>query len=110
MSDVEFTTAVIAASGTASGAVDLGGGYMATELQFPAAFTGATVTFTTSNSLGGTYQTLQDKTGSAITYTVTQAKNTRLEPKDFWGVRYFKIVSASTEGSARTITVGKRQW
>lgn len=101
-------TAVIAASGTTSGAVDLGDRTLTT-LVFPATFTGATVTLQTAEKLTGTYQTLQDATGAAITYTVTQGKNTRIEPKDSAGIRYFKVVSASTEGSSRTIGVFSRQ-
>lgn len=70
----------------------------------PAAFTGTAVTFQTSPD-GVTYQTLYDSTNATIGATVTQGRNYALNPANFAGYAYVKIVSGAAEGAARTVTL-----
>jgi hypothetical protein len=102
-------TATIAASGTTSGAVDLGGTTLV-ELDIPATFTGTSVTFLKSNSLDGTYAALRDGLGNNVTLTVAQGLNISAGNiiKHLLGVRYIKVVSGSTEGAERVIGLVSR--
>ncbi len=94
--------AVIASSGTKTAAVHLGGMALC-GIQFPATFTGTTVTFEASFD-GVTFVALKSTTsGSALSYTVAQGTFAAIDPKDFQGVNYLKVVSGSTEGAARTL-------
>lgn len=97
---------VIASSGTASAAVDARD-YAMFQLRLPAAFTGTTLTFTTSDAIGGTYQALSDNTGTAVSLTVAQGKDYDL-PSALASAHFFKVVSGSSEGAARTLTVLKK--
>jgi glucose dehydrogenase len=98
-----YATATIAASGTTSDAVDC------TRNQFvgfytPASLTGTAITFTASND-NSTYVTVLE-VGGAATYSVTAAASRYipLDPRVFAGAQYVKLVSGSTEASARSIT------
>ena len=96
----------IASGQTASAAINLAGTQLC-GIHMPAAFTGASVTFQAATTLGGTYQTVQ-KNGADLTVTVTQGKYVSLTPADLAGVQFLKIVSASAEGSSRTLTLATR--
>lgn len=93
--------ATIANGATSSEAMDLRG-LALVGVQFPATFTGTTVTFTMSDSFAGTYVPVYNSAG-AISYTIAQARYYAIDPKDFHGIRFLKIVSGSAEGGARTV-------
>jgi len=96
---------VIANGGTASAAISLAGMSLV-GIQFPAAFTGTTVTFTASDAVAGTYVVVKTGTGgSSLSYTVAQGTFAAIDPKDFQGMSFLKIVSGSAEGGARTLLV-----
>lgn len=92
----------IAASGTTSGVVS-NRGATATGVILPATFTGTALTFSVSDSSTGTFSGLNNDSG-AVSITVAQGKAYAL-PAALKTFPYFKIISGSTEGSARTITV-----
>jgi hypothetical protein len=74
-------------------------------VQLPAAFTGTTLTFTGSVD-GTTYQPVYSTTsGTALSYTVAQGHYVAIDPVPFYGLAYIKLVSGSTEGTARTLLV-----
>lgn len=74
-------------------------------IQLPAAFTGTAITFTGSVD-GTTYQPVYSTTsGTALSYTVAQGHYVAIDPTPFYGLAYIKLVSGSTEGGARAITV-----
>ena len=74
----------------------------------PAALTGTAMTFTVSSALAGTYNTA--KTDSAtISYTVTTSSYYVMQPAQTAGWKFFKLVSGSAEGAARTITLHFRK-
>ena len=94
----------IASSGTTSPEIDLGG----TELvgiQLDATMTGTAMTFQAALVSGGTYQAVQDGSGSAISITIASGKYIGIDPTHFRGVRFLKLVSGSSEASTRNITV-----
>jgi hypothetical protein len=74
-------------------------------IQLPAAFTGTTLTFEASID-GVTYQPVYNTTsGTALSYTVAQGHYVAINPQDFLGVNYLKIVSGGTEAALRNFTV-----
>ncbi|MGL4558966.1 MAG: hypothetical protein ACRCV5_15810 [Afipia sp.] len=95
------TVAVTLPAGTTTGAIDLGNDTLV-GIRFPTTFTGTTVTFTASESLEGTYVGLYNASG-AVSYTIAQARFYVLNPADFRGVRFLKVVSGSSEGADRTL-------
>lgn len=70
----------------------------------PTGFTGTAISFTVSDAADGTFVALKSTTsGTALSYTVAAATYAAIDPKDFYGVKFFKIVSGSTEAAARTL-------
>lgn len=100
-------TVTIANGGTISPAVDLNGHGLC-GIYLPAAFTGTAITFLASDLLAGTYRTVQDGAGSALTKVVSAGVYVPLDPADFAGIRYLKIVSNAAEGGARILTLAAR--
>lgn len=94
-------TTTIANAGTTSAAISTKG-LSLVGIQFPTTFTGTTVTFTMSDTVDGTYVPVYNASG-AVSVTIAQARYYALDPKDFQGILFLKIVSGSSEGGARTL-------
>lgn len=94
-------TLVIAASGTVSDAFN-NTHCVAAAVVLPATFTGTALTFQVSAD-NSTFVALNNDSG-AVSITVAQAKAYAL-PAGLAAFPYFKIVSGSTEGSARSLLV-----
>lgn len=94
------TSAVIASGETASNAIDLDQ-LLAFGLVCPATVDGTSVTFTAATTSGGTFKTLKNSSGSTISYTIANSSYIALNPADFYGVRYLKLVT-SAAGADRT--------
>lgn len=90
----------IASSGTTSAAISTNG-LSLVGLLFPT-ITSTAVTFTVSSTVGGTYVPLYNASG-AVSYTIASGRWVSINPADFAGVQFFKIVMGTSEGSARTI-------
>lgn len=89
--------------GTRTAAIDLNG-FTLVGIQLPTTFTGTTLTFEASSSIDGTFVPVKAGTsGSNLTYTVAQSTYAALDPKDFYGLNFIKVVSGSSEGSDRTL-------
>lgn len=89
-------------AGTKTAALDLGG-FTLVGIQL-GAFTGTALTFEVSSAIDGTFVPVKSTTsGTALSYTVAQNTYAALDPKDFYGLNFIKIVSGSTEGSDRTL-------
>lgn len=100
--------AVIASSGTKTAAIDLGGLVLCGVI-FPTTFTGTALTFEVSDAIDGTFVPLKSTvSGTALSYTIVQASYAAIDPKDFQGVRFLKLVSGSIESGARTIKLAAR--
>ena len=104
---IDFEEVVISSGGATSAAVDLRGTTL-TGIYLPATFTGTALTFSASTSLDGTYLPVYDGAGSAISKTVAQGQYIKISPVDFAGIQYLKIISGSTEGADRTLTLAIR--
>ena len=100
-------TATIAISTTTSAAIDLQGASLC-GIYMPAAFTGTTLKFSVATTLTGTFVVMQDGFGNDITKTVAANKYIAVDPADFAGVRFLKIISGSTELAARSLVLGTR--
>ena|SRR4030066_2471764 len=100
-------TASILISTTTSAEIDLAGTTLC-GLHMPAAFTGTTLTFSASSASGGTFLVMQDGLGNNISKTVSASAYIALDPADFAGVRFLKIISGSTELAARSIILATR--
>lgn len=99
-----FSTTTILISTTTSAAIPTTG-LSLVGIQLPAAFTGTTLTFSVSID-GVLYQPLYTSTsGTALSYTVAQGHYVAINPQDFYGVNYFKIISGSSEVAARTLSI-----
>lgn len=97
-------TAVIALSGTTSGAIDLEGFCLVGILL--RGFTGTAITFTVCDTIDGTYVPLKNAAaGTALSYVVAQNTYAAIDPTAFQGVRFLKIVSGSTELAARNLVL-----
>lgn len=102
---VQTANAVIASGSATSATVDTYGNTLV-GIHFPSAFTGATVSFQASPFLTGPYRTV-NQFDSASDYLVTVSAN-EYQPVDFnvfAGIRYLRIVSASTETLDRTLNL-----
>lgn len=91
----------IALSGTTSAAI-AAKGMSLVGIQFPAALTSTAVTFTVSSD-GVTYVPLYNSAG-AVSYTIAAGRYMAINPVDFYGATYFKIVMGSSEAAARSLT------
>lgn len=102
-----YSSAVIAASGTTSGTVDCTR-YQMVGIYTPSSLTGTALTFTGSAD-GSTFVTVLD-VGGASTYSCTMAASRYIpvDPRVFAGLQHVRLVSGSSEASARTFTVVQR--
>ncbi len=100
----ETVTATIAVGAASTGPVDArgyaGGGYI-----LPSTFDGTALTFTVCDTEGGTYQTLYDQYGGALSVTVAASRSYPL-PQELFGWPYFKFVAGTSQSTTDTdITV-----
>lgn len=78
-------------------------GFSLVGIKVPAAFTGTALTFTMCDTVDGTYVPVKGTSGSTVSYTVAQGNYYAIDPKDFHGIQFLKIVSNGTEAAARTL-------
>lgn len=96
-------TATIAATGTISGAVDLGGCSLAGVI-LPSTFDGTAFTLQVSDTLDGTYVDAIDNGGNAIGATsIAASRFVSLNTADTQGMRFIKIKAGSTQTTTDTI-------
>jgi hypothetical protein len=94
---------VIANGDTESGVINTGGMCLC-GIFLPAAFTGTALTFEACDTSAGTFVPVMSTTsGTALSYTVAQGTYCAVDPKDFQGIRFLKLISGSSEAAARTL-------
>jgi hypothetical protein len=110
---VSYPAVTIASSGTTSGTVSTN--IVGTEdtqlmgVEFPAAMTGTSMTFTGSRSSDGTYVTITDVGGASnYSITVSAGKFVPVDPRVFSTYPFVRLVSGSAEAAERTIVVHLR--
>lgn len=107
-SSVNTGAVTIASGATASTAIDLQSfGFVG--FITPAALTGTAFTFTGSID-NSTFVALYNSDNTAYSITVGTSRYYCLNPADFLGMKYVKIVSNGAEGADRTITVITRSF
>jgi hypothetical protein len=99
---INSISASIPSSGTTTPAIDLGGTSLV-GIQLPAAFTGTSISFTVATTLSGTYQGVIDGSGTALSKTIAAGKYLMLDPSEFAGIQFLKIVSSATEAAQRDL-------
>lgn len=97
-------TATILSGQTDSSIVKLFG-TTAIGIQFPAVFTGATVSFQGSMDDGATFVPIYDAAGVAVSVTVNVSTGNPLDAKTFAPYDQIRVVSASSEGADRGILI-----
>ena len=102
--NLKVSTVTIASSGTTSDTLTLENSRVPLALETPAALTGTTFTFKSASSSGGTPAPLYYE-GTAYSVTVGTSRHIALDRRAFEGVKYLQVVSGSSEGGARVITV-----
>lgn len=97
--------AVVIASGSASSAAVSMKGFSLVGINFPASFSGSSVTFAAADTLTGSYSVVKSTTsGTTLTYTVSASNYSAIDPKDFYGIKFLKIVSNGTQNAPRTLS------
>lgn len=93
----------IANGQTKSAVVNLNG-FTLVGILLPAAFTGTALTFEASID-GSNFFPVKKSDGNSVSYTVAQGTFVAVDPKDFYGVQYLKVVSGTSEAGARTLNL-----
>lgn len=105
MSKIFTNDVTIASSGTTSGSVWLDERLLV-GIEFPSAFTGATVSFEVSADNTNFVELYSG--GSLVTVTATASKLEKLVPADYAMAKFIRVKSASSEAAERTITLWTR--
>lgn len=105
--DFENALIAIATSTTVSAAVDLRGMTLC-GISIPAGFDGTSISFQASFD-NSSFQVVKDGSGNTLSKTVAADEYIKLDPVDFCGIQYIKIVSGSAEGANRTMPLSLRQ-
>jgi len=92
----------ISSGGTSSAEVDLEN-FILVGFETPGTLTGTAMTFTVAAQSGGTFKALKTSGGSALSFTVSASGYYSVDPVNFWGVRFMKFVSGSSEGADRIL-------
>lgn len=104
---VDDASATIAASATTSGEIDLSGTTLC-GIFIPSGFQGTSITFQVAPESGGTFVVMKDGAGSTVTKTCAASQFLKIDPADFAGVQFMKIVSSATESAERILTLAAR--
>lgn len=105
---LHYGTVTIANGATTSGAIETkaGNDMALVGIITPAALTGVAFTFTACHTdSAGTFNTVYNTAGTAYSVTVGTSRFIAIDPVDFAGVSFLKVVSGSAEGAARSIVL-----
>lgn len=98
------TTPAAIAIGQTVGAAFPTAGLSLVGLMMPAAFTGTAISFQACNTLGGTFLPVTSGVaGAALSYVVAASKYVAIDPLDFAGIQFLKLVSNGAEAANRSI-------
>ncbi len=107
LGNLTYNVATIASSGTTSNAIDLQG-LLVVQFIMPSALTGTSISFQSSYD-NVTFQDVYNDQNAQISITVSVNRTYNIEPVDFAGCRYLKIISNASEGAERSIGVVTRE-
>lgn len=95
----------ISENATTSTAIDTDG-LLLSGIIFPAAMTGANLTFqVASTNTAGNFKALKETDGTDVTYTITANAHVRIDPSGWAGVGAIKLISDDTEVADRKINL-----
>lgn len=101
---VQYIPATIASGQTTSGEIAMPAGASLVGIITPSALTGTAFTFTAALISGGTFVPVYDES-TAYSLTVGTSRYIAVKPATFAGIRFFKVVSGSSEGGDRALTL-----
>lgn len=97
-------TVTIASGDTTSAAINLGC-FTPVGIQF-GTIAGTSMTFMAAVSSSATYSSVKSTTsGTLLTYTVASNTYAAIDPKDLYGLTFFKLVMGSAQSASRTVTL-----
>jgi hypothetical protein len=92
-------------SGQQDSSTIIGGGGTLCGVFIPAGFTGSSISFLASQDGSNFFPVHNTTSGALLSYSVTAGTYCAIDPKDFYGINFLQIVSASSEGATRTLYV-----
>lgn len=102
--NITYVDVVIADGAATSGAADLSNGRTLVGLLFAAGVDNTSMTFTTSDTVGGTYVAVYSiDGGGAYTVTVGASRYVPVQVDVFSGLRFLKCVGGGNETGAQTV-------
>lgn len=93
---------VVIASGQSTSAAIPMNGFSLCGIKIPDTFTGSNLTFLACETLNGEYLPIYSST-QIVSYAATQGAYVAIDPKDFHGVLFLKIVSGASEAALRNL-------
>ena len=96
-------TAVIPLNGTLSNVIQTKG-LSLVGISLPASLTGTALKFQACDTVDGTFLPVYNSAGE-ISLTVAASRYIAVDPKDFQGIQFLKLVSGTTEIAERTIGI-----
>ncbi len=99
----EVFNATIGNGSNSSDAIDLGV-FRAVGIVTPSAITGTILSFTVSFD-GVNFVPLHDASGAIISTNITASRHIALNPSNFYGVRYLRLISNSNEAASRVFNI-----
>jgi len=106
---IQTPTVTIADGATTSGVLRVGD-YLPAGIKTPAGWTTADITFTVSESEGGTFVPMYNTSGSVVTISAAAASRWyAIAPQDFAGTPYLKLVSSVAQAGGDSLIVSMRR-
>jgi hypothetical protein len=96
------------AAGTTSQVVSLAGQTVC-GFYTPSGLSGTAITVQAPDPTTGSFVTVKDETGAALSYTVSAAGYTRVRPSDFAGLSSIRLVSGSSEAAGTSVRLAVRE-
>lgn len=78
------------------------GGFTLCGIKMPSSFTGTSVTFKACDTIDGDYLDVYNST-SILSYAVGVDRFVSVDPKDFQGILFLKIISSGAEAGDRSL-------
>ncbi len=100
---IGYVDITIASGQQTSGEADLSDGRTLVGVIMPGTITSTALTFSTSDISGGTYSAIYGTDGNALSVTVAASRYVPLNPTNFAGARFVKVVGGTSEGGTRVI-------
>lgn len=101
-----YQTTTIASGQTESSSIDLQGSTLV-GIYMPSSWTTADLTYKASTD-NSSFVAVKDDAGNTKTSTVGTNQFTLLDPVDFTGIRFLKLVSSASQGANRDIILVSR--